>query len=228
MTNGPPDADEDTEMDVSELETDFDQDDVDYDEYDSTDSNREIPRFLKIGSGLILLAFIGSLLEPLMGIFSSDKQNPNGTEGLPNETGLEYQRWIQDSLSSELSQYPGGASFYGLNFRDSIRNPIIGITLDSITNRNIVDWTHIQGHSISIFEVIFDDERADSAMLVWLATEDNSLSLEQNAEVIVLAIGMLKTTADGIDWSGIGPADIRYVADYYEEWPMVTEETSEI
>ena len=228
MTNGPRDSDEDIEMDAGELEIDFDQDDVDYDEIDSTDSNREMPRFLKIGSGLILLAFVGSLLVPLMGIFSGDKQNSNGTEGLPNEAGLEYQLWIQDSLTEELTKYPGGASFYGLNFRDSIRNPVIGITLDSITNRNVVDWTHIQGHSISIFQAIFDDERADSAMLVWLATEDNSLSLEQNTEVIVLAIGMLETTADGIDWSGIGPADIRYVADYYEELPIVTEETSEL
>ena len=71
---------------------------------------------------------------------------------------------------------------------------------------------------------LFADERAQSVTLVWLGSTTDNVSGEPVQEV-VLMIGMLRDTAESIDWVSIGPEDLRYMADYYQEWPHMVEES---
>lgn len=184
----------------------------------STSDGTNMPVLLKIFGGLTILAFALSLflpvLEPLIG------NNDQDGMSLTNATSEEetYREWIGNSVVASLNGYDavGKVRFVGVEFGNSIQDPVIGILSQGIDMHSDTGRSTIQNYSITVFESIFNDIRAQSATLVWLVPVDDSGMVEQVQE-IVLVVGMLRQTADGISWASIGPADLRYVADYYEE-----------
>jgi len=170
---------------------------------------------MKIGGAFMLLAFVGSLLLPLLGLLNS------GGEQSGTDTTLEdqvYQQWIGSSVSAALNGYEGGdqVQYLGVQFGDSVQDPIVGILSEDVDTRSGSGIVTLQGYSLAVLQDMFSDERAQSVTLVWLGSTIDSIGGKSTQEVVVM-IGMLRQTAEGIDWASIGPADLRYVADFYQE-----------
>ena len=188
-------------------------------EYGSSISDGiRMPILLKIFGGLMILAFALSLflpvLDPLVG---SNDQNDASLTNVTLEEEM-YRDWIGNNVGMALSGYDsaGQVRFIGVEFGNSIQDPVVGILSQGIDIRSNAGKNTIQSYSITVFESIFTDMRAQSVTLAWLVPVADSGISEQIRE-IVLVVGMLRQTADGIRWASMGPADLRYVADYYEE-----------
>ena len=183
---------------------------------------------MKIGVTLMLLAFVGSLLLPLLGLLTGGGDN-SGTD--TTQADQTYQRWIDGRVSEVLSGYAlsmyggdGQVRYLGVQFGDSIQEPIVGILSERTDLESGSGIGALQGYSMAVLHGLFADERAQSVTVVWLGYTTDNVSGEPVQEV-VLMIGMLRDTAEGIDWASIGPADLRYVADYYQEWPPAGDES---
>ena len=59
---------------------------------------------------------------------------------------------------------------------------------------------------------VFNDDRADRVTLAWLWDPPGESSQE-----IVLLVGMVRRTAESIDWSYIRASDLPRLADEYQE-----------
>ena len=178
---------------------------------------------MKIGGVLMALAFIGSILLPLLGLFTG-----GGGNNVADTTQADqvYQQWIGSHVSAALSGYGGGGNvrYLGVQFGDSIQDPVVGILSDRTDLQSSSGIGTLQGYSMVVLHGLFADERAQSVTLVWLGSTTDNVSGEPVQEV-VLMIGMLRDTAESIDWVSIGPEDLRYVADYYQERPHMVEES---
>ena len=172
---------------------------------------------LKAFVGLMALGLVGSLLLPALGPLANSGENGETSPSNTTEASQAYQQWIESSVSSALggSGGEGQVQFLGVRFDDSLRDPIIGIQSERVDLPGSSGMDSLHGYSIAVLQSLFDDERARSATLVWLEPASAGGSGETSPEVI-LVVGMLRQTAQVIDWAGIGPADLRIVADYYQ------------
>ena len=194
---------------------------------DEPPSGRPGIPLMKIGGVLMLMAFVCSLLLPLLGLLTGGGDN-SGTDTTQDVQA--YQQWIDDRVITALSGYAlsmyGGAGqvrYLGVQFGDSIQEPIVGILSERADLQSSSGIGALQGYSMAVLHGLFTDERAQSVTVVWLGYTTDNVSGEPVQEV-VLMVGMLRGTAEGIDWASIGPADLRYVADYYQEWPQAGDE----
>jgi hypothetical protein len=192
-----------------------------FDDEASSPKKSGIP-ILKLGGALMVLAFIVSTLLPLLGLLDGS--------GDPGETNtvLEdqaYQQWIANSVNASLSKYGGAGQvqYMGTQFGDSVEDPIVGIESDGIDLQNESGMGILQSYSKAVLEDLFADNRAQRVTVVWFETAFDNASGELTQEV-VLMVGILRQTAQSIDWAGIGPADLRYIADYYQERPSKGQE----
>ena len=183
---------------------------------------------MKIGGVLMLLAFVGSLMLPALGLLTGGGDT-SGTD--TTQYDLAYQQWIGGRVSVALSEYAlsmdGGGSqvrYLGVQFGDSILDPVVGILSERTDLQSGSGIGVLQGYSMAVLHGLFADERAQSVTVVWLGTTTDDVSGEPVQDV-VLMIGMLRNTADSIDWASIGPEDLRYIADYYQEGPPIGEES---
>ena len=172
----------------------------------------------------MFLAFIGSLFLPLLGLFTGggDQRGISTTQ-----EDQAYQQWIGSNVSAALSGYGGLGlvQYLGVQFGDSTQGPIIGLLVEGLDPQSDSGRGALQSYSIEVLRRLFTDERAQSATLVWLGPASDSGSGELRQEVFLM-VGMLRQTAQGISWATMGPADLRYVADYYQEQPPTTTEES--
>jgi hypothetical protein len=182
---------------------------------------------LKIVVGLMALGLVGSLLLPVLApLMDSGTQGETSSRN-PTEASQVYQQWIESSVNSALGGY-GGASqvqFLGVQFDDSILNPIIVIQSERVDLLGSPGMDALHGYSIAVLQSLFADERAQRATLMWVEPAAYSGSGETSPDVILI-VGMLRQTAQGIEWTSIGPSDLRYVADYYQEPPPTNVEST--
>jgi len=177
-----------------------------------------VPGLLKIISVLIVLAFVGSILlttlTPLIG--SGDRPEPSSSAAAQEDPA--YEKWIGARVSAALAESgtAGQARFLGVQFDDSIQHPIVGVLAEGIDPQNPFPTDDLQSSSLAILQRLFDDERAQSVTLAWLLSAHTSGN-GQSTQVVIMMIGMLRQTAQGIDWTHLGAEDLRNVADLYWE-----------
>jgi len=192
----------------------------------SRPNGSNMPIILKIFGGLMILAFALSLFLPVFEpLFrNNDQTGASLTNEIPEEET--YREWIRNNVGTALSGHDGVGQvrFIGVEFGNSIQDPVVGILSQGIDIQSNAGRNTIQNYSITVFESIFTDMRAQSVTLAWLVPVADSGMGEQVRE-IVLVVGMLRQTANGIRWTSMGPADLRYVADYYQENTPKNEES---
>jgi|GEM_PF-2593414 hypothetical protein len=177
---------------------------------------------LKIGGALMFLAFIGATLLPLLGLLDGDGDSSDTTAVLEDQV---YQQWIGSSVNASLREYGGAGQvqYLGTQFGDSVQDPIVGMVSNGIDLQNSADIGTLHGYIMVVLEGLFADDRAQRVTVVWFETALDSESGKLTQE-IVLMVGMLRQTAQSIDWDDIVPAELRQIADYYQEQPATDQE----
>ena len=74
----------------------------------------------------------------------------------------------------------------------------------------------LQSSSVAILQRLFADERAQSVTLAWLRPT-RAIGDDQPTQDVILVVGMLRQTAQGVDWTHLADEDLRKVADLYRE-----------
>ena len=191
----------------------------------SSSLGTRMPVLLKIVGTLSLLAFVGSLLVPVLGALVGHGNQTGSSTGKTTQESQVYQQWIWSSISAVLSESSGlGQVLYlGVEFGDSVQDVVVGIELERTDLRSNPKRGALQSTSIAILQRLFADERAESVTLAWLRPIDDTERGESHREV-VLTVGMLRQTADKTDWANLRGEDLRYVADHYQEQPPASEE----
>ena len=177
-----------------------------------------IPGLLKVITVLMSLVFVGSVLLPILGPLISKGDR---TETSPNATAQEtqaYEHWISSQVSTALagSAAVGQARFLGVQFDGSIQHPIVGILVEGAEPQNSFPTAALQSPSIAVLQRLFADERGQSVTLVWVRPSP-ARENGQSGPGIILVVGMLRQTAQGLDWTHVAAEDLRNVADFYEE-----------
>jgi len=197
-----------------------------FDEEPSSSRGFAIPMILKIFGALMLLAFVGSLLLPVLGSPDGSGHNTGTSSGNTTQEAQVYQQWIGSSVSAALNESgaTGHVQFLGVQFSDSIQDPTIGILAEGLDPQSGPGMSALQSHSIAVLQRLFADERAQSVTLAWLGPYTDSGSGQPLREVILM-VGMLRQTAQGINWPYLRAEDLQNVADYYQEPPPATQES---
>jgi hypothetical protein len=118
----------------------------------------------------------------------------------------------------------GQVLLLGVQFGDSIHDPTIGILAEGLDPRSGPGRSALQTHSIAVLQRLFADERAQSVTLAWLGPTADSGS-GQSLSQVILMVGMLRRTAQGINWAYLGAEDLPKVADFYQEQLPATQES---
>ena len=177
-----------------------------------------VPGLLKVITILMSLVFVGSVLLPILGPLISKGDR---TETTPNATAQEtqaYEHWISSQVSTALagSAAVGQARFLGVQFDGSIQHPIVGILVEGAEPHNALPTAALQSTSIAVLQRLFADKRGQNVTLVWVRPSPASES-GPSSPGIILVVGMLRQTAQGLDWTHLAAEDLRNVADFYEE-----------
>ena len=182
---------------------------------------------LKVVVGLMALGLVVSLVLPALGPLGDSGDQGETSSGNTAEASQAYQKWIESSVNSALVGYGGAGQvqYLGVQFQESSRDPVIGLQSKGIDLQSGSGLDALHGYSIAILQSLFADERAQSISMVWLGPDTDGGSGEASPEVILI-VGMLRQTAQGIDWASIGPTDLRYLADYYQELPPTNAEST--
>ena len=184
----------------------------------SAPGGSHLPGFLKVITILVSLVFLGSVLLPILGPLISKGDR---TEATPNATAQEtqaYEHWISSQVSTALagSAAVGQARFLGVQFDNSVQHPVIGILVEEVEPQSPFPTAALQSTSIAVLQRLFADERSQSVTLAWvqpaLARENGQPSPD-----IILVVGMLRQTAQSLDWTNLAAEDLRNVADLYKE-----------
>ena len=69
-----------------------------------------------------------------------------------------------------------------------------------------------------MFREIFTDIRFRNVTLVWFDASGVGADGEMLAKALLM-VGVSKTNSIDINWSSITAEDLRYIADYYQEYP---------
>ena len=197
-----------------------------FDEETSSSRGLTIPPLLKIVGVLTLLAFVGSLLLPVLGSPSGDVEHTRASSSNTTQELQAYEQWIGNNVNAAMndSGATGQVQFIGVQFGDSIQSPIIGILAQGLDPQSDPGRRALQSHSIAVLQRLFSDERAQSVTLVWLEPATDGGSVEPIGQV-VLTVGMLRQTAQGLNWTYLRAEDLRNIADYYQEPTPATQES---
>jgi hypothetical protein len=200
-----------------------------FNEGTSSSKGLVIPVFLKLFGAIMLLAFVGSLLLPVLEPLTGGGNRTGTSSGTTTQEIQAYQQWIGSSVSSALndSGTTGQVQFLGVQFGDSIQDPTIGILAEGLDPQSSPGKSALQNYSIAVLQRLFSDERAESVTLAWLGPATDSEGGQSFGQVILM-IGMLKETAQSINWAYLRADDLRNIADYYHESPPTTQESLSI
>ena len=177
-----------------------------------------VPGLLKVITVFMCLVFVGSVLFTALGPLIS---RGDRTETSSNATAQEmqaYEQWISSQVSAAIAESAaaGQAWFLGVQFDDSIQHPIVGILVEEVGPQNPFPTAALQSPSIAVLQRLFADERGQSVTLAWVRPAPTSEN-GQSSPDIILVVGMLRQTAQGLDWTHLAAEDLRNVADFYEE-----------
>ena len=175
-----------------------------------------VPGLLKVITVLMALTFLGSVLLPILGPLIS-KGDPTETSPNPTETQA-YEQWISRQVSAAMAESPatGRARFLGVQFDNSVQHPVVGILVEGVEPQSPFPTAALQSPSIAVLQRLFADERSQSVTLVWVQPALASESGQPSPDII-LVVGMLRQTAQGLDWTNLAAEDLRNVADLYDE-----------
>ena len=169
--------------------------------------------------GVVAVSLVASLMLPLL----MSRNNPQPADVNPGpvltEETAAYSAWLEQSVGASLREWgaQGQAQYLGVQFDISGTDPVIGVRVDGLNPTTDSAKSAMQSYSIAILGRIFGDGRADSVTLFWysLATgEDGSPQLQA-----AMVVGLVRQTADGIDWSNLRAADLADAVDLYRDLP---------
>ncbi len=168
---------------------------------------------LKAIAFFIIVGLIGSLalpvIEPLRGVRQPEAQT------IPaNPDIADYHLWLDDSVLRALddSSNTARARYLGVRFGESGRDPIIGVLAEGYDPTSAFPSAILHNPSIEVLRRIFNDDRAERVTLAWLWDPPGEAGQE-----IVMLVGMLRSTAESIDWSYMRASDLPRLADEYQE-----------
>ena len=171
---------------------------------------------MKILGAIMIIFFVGSLLLPLLNLTSSNARTsePNGTDLFA------FEDWIdsvtKEVVATELSE--DRVEFVEIDFPESSDSPVIAILVDQDSLDEQASLNRLQFYSIKLIEVLFADQRAENLAFVWVRRAGVD-SQNQPLGKVVLLVGITRDKSVGVNWNSLGPEDLRYVVDYYEEYP---------
>jgi len=198
-----------------------DIDDIDHLNVGNPDSKKadrmSLP--IKLFGGFMAIAFVGSLLIPLIGSFSGS----SGDDSIQSEEEfLEsiYSEVIEQKVTDVLRDNPHGDSIGYLNveFPQSEQDPIIAILVNYPATSVVSNLDRVNSYSIALFREVFADMRFRNITLVWFEASGVGADGETLAKAFLM-VGVSKTSSIDINWSSITSEDLRYIADYYQEYP---------
>ena len=196
-----------------------------YDDFDDSDDSSGSSwfsmsgwlRVFAVAMGLILL---GSILIPVIGpLFRGVEGTPDqGSEPAVSPEERSYTQWLNQRVRNTLasSVAAGRARYIGVQFDDSIGNPVVGLLINYPGSEGSLTMAMLERVSTDILQNLFDDDRAENVVLAWVKPSDVNREGQTTTD-LVLVIGMLRQTADEIDWLNFDPARLRQVADLYRE-----------
>jgi hypothetical protein len=186
-------------------------------EYDETHDVRRSPfaGVLKVLAVLMGVVFIVSILLPALGPLLRDDQRQ--TEDSSMQEPL-YMQWIVERVDVVLSQSElgRGSQVLGVQFNESIDHPVIGVLVPRLDHTVSFPTRALQNSSIVIFQRMFEDERARSVTLAWFTPAISEKGGESLRE-LVLVVGLVRQTAEEVEWSEIKAENLRQAVDFYEE-----------
>lgn len=197
-----------------------------FDQDSSTSQGPAVHILLKIVGAVMLVGFIGSILFP---VIESIGGAGNGNQPTLNQTSQElqaYEKWIFGTVNAATLESGSKiqTEFLGVQFDNSIEDPIVGILAVGLDRHIEVEPRDLQRHSIMILERLFMDDRAESVTLAWLRPNTGKEGTEYEREVILL-LSMLRSTAQGINWPNLRAEELQEIVDYYHE-PLQTSKVS--
>ena len=169
--------------------------------------------------GVLIVSLLGSLMVPLLGSIGGGATPAEvAPGGAVDEEAAAYRAWLEQSVDSALREWGAGdqAQFLGVQFDISGTDPIVGLRVDGLDPTSDSAKFAMQSYSIAVLGRIFDDPRADSATLFWysLVADDGSGSGRLQGAMVV---GIVRQTADVIEWSNLGAGDLADAVDLYQE-----------
>ena len=186
-------------------------------EYEETHDARRSPftGVLKVLAVLMGVVFIVSILLPTLSPLLTDEQSQNDESSIEE---LQYIQWIVERVNPVLSQSEMGrvSRVIGVQFNESIDRPVIGVLVQRLEHSDSFPTRAIQNSSVLIFQRLFEDERANSVTLAWFTSSIPEKKGDSLSE-LVLVVGLVRETAEELEWSQIKAEDLRDAVDFYEE-----------
>ena len=174
---------------------------------------------IKLFGGFMVVAFVGSLLVPLIGSFSGS--SVDDSIQLEEEfLRSVYSEVIEQKVTEVLRDNAEGDTIGYLNveFPQSEQDPLIAILVNYSATSVLPKLDKINAYSVDLFREIFTDIRFRNVTLVWLDASGVGADGEILAKALLM-VGVSKTNSIDINWSSITAEDLRYIADYYQESP---------
>lgn len=186
-------------------------------EYEETHDARRssFAGILKVLAVLMGVVFIVSILLPTLGPLLRDDQGQTDDSSMEE---LQYIQWIVERVNPVLSQSDIGreSRVLGVQFNESIDRPVVGVLVQRLEHTGSLPMIAIQNSSIMILQRMFEDERAMSVTLAWFTSAIPEKSGDSLSE-LVLVVGLVRETAEEVEWSLIKAKDLRNTVDFYEE-----------
>lgn len=174
---------------------------------------------IKLFGGLMVVAFVGSLLVPLIGSFSGGSVD-DSIQSEEEYLRSVYSEIIEQKVTEVLRDNAEGDTIGYLNveFPQSEQDPLIAILVNYSATSVLPNLDKVNAYSVDLFREIFTDMRFRNVTLVWFDASGVGADGEILAKALLM-VGVSKTNAIDINWSSITAEDLRYLADYYQEYP---------
>lgn len=174
---------------------------------------------IKLFGGLMVVAFVGSLLVPLIGSFSGGSVD-DSIQSEEEYLRSVYSEIIEQKVTEALRDNAEGDTIGYLNveFPQSEQDPLIAILVNYSATSVLSNLDKVNAYSVDLFREIFTDMRFRNVTLVWFDASGVGADGEILAKALLM-VGVSKTNSIDINWSSITAEDLRYLADYYQEYP---------
>ncbi len=167
----------------------------------------------------MVVAFVGSLLVPLIGSFSGSSVD-DSIQSEEEFLRSVYSEVLEQKVTEVLRDNAEGDTIGYLNveFPQSEQDPLIAILVNYSATSVLPKLDKINAYSVDLFREIFTDIRFRNVTLVWFDASGVGADGEILAKALLM-VGVSKTNSIDINWSSITAEDLRYIADYYQEYP---------
>ena len=174
---------------------------------------------IKLFGGFMVVAFVGSLLVPLIGSFSGSSVD-DSIQSEEEFLRSVYSEVIEQKVTEGLRDNAEGDTIGYLNveFPQSEQDPLIAILVNYSATSVLPKLDKINAYSVDLFREIFTDIRFRNVTLVWFDASGVGADGEILAKALLM-VGVSKINSIDINWSSITAEDLRYIADYYQESP---------